>query len=118
MTTFLLLALAMNIFAVVQPPIEGEDCCSEDGCSGALPDRPELFPAALCCMSACGQNAEANPIPAVVVNERRNQNLPLPGIVSAVQSISYIQQTRFPSSPTRHIAGSSIRYLEHNAFLI
>jgi len=117
-TIFLLLALAVNAFSVVPPHAGGEGCGSEDCCAKARQDAPESTPAVLCCVINCEQNAETNSNPATVIRARQGQNLPPLAFASTYESVSYSQRAKFPSSPTRHIAGSSARYLEHNAFLI
>ncbi len=118
LTTFLLLALMANLFAVVPPHAGGEGGCSDDCCASARQNTPESSFAVLCCIINCEQNAETSPSPASAISAQQNQILPPLAFVCTVESISYIQQVQFPSSPTRHFAGSSTRYLEHNAFLI
>ncbi|MDQ3011554.1 MAG: hypothetical protein M3X11_12715 [Acidobacteriota bacterium] len=118
MTIFLLLALTANLLAVIPPHAGGEGGCSDDCCASAHQDMQESSPAVLCCILNCEQNAETSQTPAIAIGTQQNQNFPSPGFVCTAKSISNIQRARFPSSPTRHIAGSSTRYIENNTFLI
>jgi hypothetical protein len=118
LTTFLLLAVMANLFAIIPPHVDGEGGCSAECCASARQDAPESSWSALCCAVNCKQSAETSPAPAISVVAQQQQNLPPICFASAAETVSYIRQTRFPSSPTRHIAGSSTRYLENNAFLI
>ena len=118
LTTILLLALTANLFAVIPPHAGGEGGCSDDCCASARQNTPESSLAVICCVINCEQDAESSQTPASAVGVQQIQNLPSLDFVYTAESISYIQQTQFPSSPTRHIAGSSTRYLENNTFLI
>jgi hypothetical protein len=118
LTTFLLLALTVNLFAVIPPHAGGEGGCSEDCCAIARQGITESSLEVLCCVVNCEQNAETNSTPAIVIGAQQKQNLPPLNFAGTAESIGYIQQTQFPSSPTRHIAGSSTRYLDNSAFLI
>ncbi|MEO6724422.1 MAG: hypothetical protein ABIP14_03895 [Blastocatellia bacterium] len=118
MTIFLLLALAANLFAVIPPHAGGEGGCSDDCCASAHQDTQESSSAVLCCILNCEQNAETSQTPAIAIGAQQYQNLAPFSFVRTAKLIGYIQRMQFPSSPTRHIAGSSTRYLDNNAFLI
>ena len=118
LTTFLLLALAVNAFSVVPPHASGEGCGSEDCCVKARQEAPEATQAVLCCIINCEQNTETASTPTTSICARQDHNLPPLDFIRRYESISYLQRAKFPSSPTRNIAGSSTRYLEYNAFLI
>ncbi|MGH8106871.1 MAG: hypothetical protein ACREO2_11165 [Arenimonas sp.] len=118
LTTFLLLAVMANLFSVIPPHVDGAGGCSTDCCASARQDSSQLSWSALCCVVNCEQEAETNPAPSSSIVAQQKQNLPPICFVSAAEAVSYILQTQFPSSPTRHLAGCSARYLENNTFLI
>lgn len=118
LTTFLLLAVLASLFSVIPPHVDGEGGCSTDCCASARQDSAQSSWSAVCCVVNCEQEAETSPAPASSIAARQKQNLPPICFASAAETVSYIRQSRFPSSPTRHIAGSSTRFLENNTFLI
>jgi hypothetical protein len=120
LTILLLLAMTTNAFAVIPPHDQPAGGCSEECCAVAIQHEKtaESMSAALCCALSCQQNAEPN-LPQIFPAAPQKQE---PKSVSAswrlLKDSSYPQQIKFPASPTRHLTGSSNRYLENNTFLI
>jgi len=120
LTILLLLAMMANAFAIIPPHEEPASGCSEECCATAMQheETAESLSAALCCAINCQQNAEPHSPQILPAAPQKQEPKPVSAFWQPVKDCSYLQQIRFPSSPTRHLAGSSIRYLENSSFLI
>ncbi|MFY9610533.1 MAG: hypothetical protein WAU45_18225 [Blastocatellia bacterium] len=107
-----------NSVGAVSPQMDG-DRCVMSCCRKAQQPGRDVEPARLRCLVNCSQPAGTSPSPATGLTssqqKKANTNACL---VSRPETISYIQHTRFPKSPTRSISGCSNRYLEIGALLI
>lgn len=116
-TTFLLLLLlAGNTLLAVPPHPAGTGGCEMKCCEASHETGPAATIAGVCCMLECPPAAElapvsaANPTPPII-------GLPVPVSTNAYVSLVHLP-TRFPSAPTRHLHGSSSRYLDCCSFLL
>lgn len=116
MTFFLLLLLAGNTLLAVPPHPAGTDGCEMECCETAHQTGPVATIAGVCCILECPPAAELAPVSASKPVPPIN-GLPVP--VSTKAFVSLVQvQTRFPSTPTRYLNGSSSRYLDCCSFLL
>lgn len=120
LTIFILLAMAANVFAVIPVHTEAASGCSEGCCAAAMQHdaTPESVAAALCCALNCQQEAEQNSPTILLVTPQKPELKACTALRQITAVCQRLRQIRFPSSPTRHLAGSSARYLENSSFLI
>jgi hypothetical protein len=98
--------------------VDGEGGCSPDCCQSARENTSESFVSSLCCMLDCKQSSETNPTTTSVTGAPQKRNLLTIRFTFNQEDFSYLSQARFPSSPSRNIAGSTDRYLETSTLLI
>jgi hypothetical protein len=91
--------------------------CATGCCQQMRLKQPSSPGARLCCLLECPQPADANrPATRVAVRPAERQNAVLP--ISATATLLYLKQTKFPSTPTRFIRGSTDHFLLTGALLI
>ena len=116
-TILLLLLLAGNTLIAVPPHPAGTGGCEMECCETAHQTAPVATIAGACCMLECPPLAELLP-----VSNSSPAPPPVPGLLPTLQAISFVasisSQTNFPSAPTRHLHGSSSRYLDCCSFLL
>ena len=116
-TILLLLLLAGNTLAAMPPHPAGTGGCETECCETAHQTGPAATIAGVCCMLECPLSAELLP-----VSTTSPAPPPVPGLLPTLQAISFVasipSQTNFPSAPTRHLHGSSSRYLDCCSFLL
>ncbi len=120
LTILLLLTVMANAFAVIPPHDQPAGGCSEECCAAAMQheETAESMSAALCCAINCQQNAEPHSPQFLPAAPQKQEPKSVSASWQPLKDCSYPQQIRFPASPTRHLTGSTARYLENSAFLI
>ena len=119
LTMLVVLVLMANAVAAFTPGAgDGEQCmdacCAVAHCDATVP----LLMTAQCCTINSQQDAEPN-LPQGLPIAIQKQELKASSVIWPSQiNSSCLKQIRFPSSPTRHFAGSTSRYLENNTLLI
>ncbi|MEK7831791.1 MAG: hypothetical protein AAB401_11935 [Acidobacteriota bacterium] len=109
-----------NAFAVIPPHDEPAGGCSEGCCTVAMQheETAESLSAALCCAINCQQDAEPHSPQILPAAPQKQETKSVSASWRLLKDCFYPQQIKFPASPTRHLTGSSNRYLENNTFLI
>ncbi len=117
-TSFLLLLLlASHSLAAVPPHQAGTGGCETECCETAHQTGPAATIAGVCCILECPPSAELLPVSTISpAPSRVLELLPAYQAISVVTSIPSL--TNFPSAPTRHLHGSSSRYLDCCSFLL
>ena len=95
------------------------DRCVMSCCRVAPQARRDVTPARLRCLLDCNQPTGTSPglvTGLTTVLQKNTDTSECP--TRSPETLSYIQQIRFPKSPTRSMAGSSSRYLEIGNLLI
>ena len=119
LTIWIGLLVAANAFAAFAPNLIEREECSDACCAAAhCASTVELLPAALCCAINSQQDSEPNPTQSLPSTIQKQEVKASTGFGATQIVVSYLYQARFPSSPTRHLAGSSARYLENSSLLI
>ena len=118
LATIFLIVFTANSLAAITPHTDGEGGCSPDCCQSARENTSETFVSRLCCMLDCKQSSETNPTTTSVIGAPQKQNLFTVQFTFNQEDSSYLSHARFPSSPSRNIAGSTSRYLETSTLLI
>lgn len=118
-TLIFILTIVGNALAAFPPHSDGEGGCSTECCQTARQDGAGAVLSRLCCITECPQPAENSGSTTTTVILTLQQ----PGgfadcFLPTPEPASYIRQTRFPSSPTRSLHGSSTRYLDTGSLLI
>ncbi|MGH9832176.1 MAG: hypothetical protein ACREBD_36605 [Blastocatellia bacterium] len=113
-----LVTFAANSLAAITPHVDGEGGCSPDCCQSARGNTSETFVSSLCCMLDCKQSSETSPTTTSVAGAPQQRHLFTIRFNFNQEDSSYLSQARFPSSPSRNIAGSTDRYLETSVLLI
>ena len=116
-TILFLLALIGNSLAALPPHQPSTGGCDEACCETARLTGPAATIAGICCIVECPQPAETPPLTLDNPVPPSAQALPLTSL-SAPEFTAYLQQTNFPSAPTRYLHGSSSRYLDCCSFLL
>src|SRR5215472_7276985 len=115
--TFLLL-FAGNSISGTSPHFDGEGGCSMECCKAAHENGDQSLGPKLCCKVECKQPAGTQASPSAgEAYATRSVSLPTTSDASVVV-VHYLNQARFPDSPTRHISGSCRRFLETGTLLI
>ncbi|MBS1791057.1 MAG: hypothetical protein JST85_25320 [Acidobacteria bacterium] len=119
LTMLIVLLVAANAVAAFAPSVSEREecsdaCCVAEHCASTV----ELLPAALCCAINSQQDSEPNPAQSLPSAIQKQEIKTSTGIWASQIIVSYLHQTRFPSSPTRHLFGCSERYLENSSLLI
>ena len=109
---------AGNSLAAVSPHLEGDTGCTMDCCQKGQMPEPESTGSAICCKVDCEQPAGIPATPPNSSTTTPHDRVYDVRAVSMTETVFYFQRTRFPSSPTRNLAGSSNRFLEIGTFLI
>ena len=119
LTVWFLVATAGNSLAAVTPHLDGDAGCEMSCCQKPRQAGPESLPSKICCKLECEQPASI-PASTTAVATAPTQDQAPAGLwpVCVPEVAHYLQQVRFPHSPTRRINGSSTRFLETGAFLI
>src|SRR5437868_10029081 len=108
-----ILAVTGNSLAAVSPHLEGDAGCSMSCCRAAHEGGQQTLLSKICCKSNCKQPAGNQSAPSTnLFSEMRHKAFPAAQFTFASELALYIQQTRFPASPTRSLVGSSTRFLE------
>ena len=117
-TSFLLLLLlAGQTLAALPLHSAGTGGCEMECCETAHQTGPAATIAGVCCLLECPPSAELLPVSTTSPTPPPVSGLlPAPQAISLVTSIS--SRTNFPSAPTRHLHGSSSRYLDCCSFLL
>jgi len=118
LATIFLTVFTANSLAAITPHTDGEGGCSPDCCQSARDNIPESFVSSLCCMLDCKQSSETSPTTTSATGAPQKYDLLTLQFTFNQEDFSYISQARFPSSPSRNIAGSTSRYLETSTLLI
>ncbi len=118
LVTVFLVVFTANSLAAITPHTDGEGGCSPDCCQSARENTSETFVSSLCCMLDCKQSSETSPTTTLVAGAPKKHNPSTIQFTFNQEGFSYLSQTRFPSSPSRNIAGSTDRYLETSTLLI
>src|SRR5947199_4444366 len=114
-----ILAVAGNSLAAVSPHMEGEGGCSMTCCRAAHEGGQQTLLSRICCKFGCKQPAGNHSAPSTnLFSETRHKASPIAQFAFTPELALYIRQTRFPTSPTRSIVGSSTRFLETGSLLI
>ena len=114
-----LVATTGNSLAAVSPHLEGDAGCEMSCCHKAHQSGPQSLPAKFCCKLACEQPASVPGTTTTVATASIQDRAPADvWFVRLPEVAHYLEQARFPHSPTRCIEGSSSRFLETGAFLI
>jgi hypothetical protein len=116
--TIFLIIFAANSLAAITPHVDGEGGCSPDCCQSARENTSESFVSSLCCMLDCKQSSETNQTATRVAGAPPKDHLFTVHFTFNREDFSYLSRARFPSSPSRNIAGSTDRYLETSTLLI
>lgn len=108
-----------NALTGVTPHLDGEGGCSMSCCEDARQNGKTSAFSRLCCITDCGQPAGGtSSITAASVMGPKQKPGPVIFLVTEPETDTYVRQVRFPTSPTRNLAGSSDRFLESGALLI
>ncbi len=105
--------LLCNLLAVFPVEAESDEGCSTECCT-AVDGAVRPF-----CIIECRQSAEIPPPSTRLLAAAPSRIAHSPSwATSVLLQADYARQTRFPSSPTRAINGSSARYLDCGSLLI
>jgi hypothetical protein len=115
LSILLLLTLVGNALAAFPPHQAGAGGCEASCCETAHQSGPAAMISGICCIVECPQTAETAPV--IPANQNAQPALPSPFLFSSAFS-SYLPSACFPSAPTRHLHGSSSRYLDCCSFLL
>ncbi len=119
LTTLVALVLMANAVAAFSPGTGDGEQCTDACCAAAHCDAAvQLLMAAQCCTINPQQDAEPNLPQSLPIAVQKQELKAASAIWPTQANSSCLKQIRFPSSPTRHLAGSTSRYLENNSFLI
>ena len=114
-----LVASTGNSLAAVTPHLEGDAGCEMSCCHKAHQAGPQSLAAKICCTLGCEQPANIPASTTIAAATAIQDQAPADvWFVRRPDGAPYLQQARFPHSPTRCIDGSSSRFLETGAFLI
>jgi hypothetical protein len=82
-------------------------------CEAARKDDPVSLLARLCCKFDCNQPASTHGSSSAnsLTDGKQKPSLIVPSVFNC-ETVLYIQQIRFPNSPTRNLLGSSNLFLE------
>jgi|SRR5438270_6309167 len=117
--TLFLVVTTGNSLAAVSPHLEGDAGCAMSCCHQAHQAGPQSLPSKICCTLECEQPAGIPASATIAVNSSTQDRGPADvWFVRIPAAAHYLQQARFPHSPTRRLDGSSTRFLETGALLI
>jgi hypothetical protein len=118
-TTFFLVAVIGNLFIAIPPHTDGEGGCGADCCEAARSDGSQATISGVCCITECQQSAEILSLSLTLAGiSPQPINVFQASLLSISDQSSYLQNARFPDSPTRFLHGSSSRYLDTGSLLI
>jgi hypothetical protein len=120
---FFVASVGVNSLAAVNPHTPSDGGCSVACCEAARQRRPNSIASRLCCMVDCnqpGRTTSSSTATDLVASLKKHDAA---AHLRALHSLELetdltVRRFRFPSSPTRNIAGSSDRYLETGTLLI
>lgn len=119
LTSLVALVLMTNAVAAFTFAISGQEECTDACCAVAHCEAAsQMLPTVPCCAINSQQDSEPNPLQSLPIEIQKQELKTSSGAWQSQTASSCLLQTRFPSSPTRHLAGSSSRYLENSTFLI
>lgn len=109
----------VSVNAVGAAPHLEAQACAMKCCDKLRKLSDDNQPARLRCVTSCDEPVGANPtrISAPTLAPQKHAST-THGRIYRYRAVSYIERIKFPTSPTRFIAGSTDRYLEIGALLI
>lgn len=119
LTSWIVLVLAVNACLAFAPGVSDQEACSDACCAMVhCVTAAEPLLASQCCTINSQQDSEPNRLQSFAIGNQKQESKASSVVWTLQTSFSCLKPTRFPSSPTRHFAGSSSRYLENSTFLI
>src|SRR5262249_36476287 len=115
--TFLLL-FGGNSISGTSPHFDGEGGCSMECCKAAHENGDQSLGPKLCCKVECKRPAGTQDSSSTSLASATRSGSPPRALNGSLGVVHYLNQTRFPDSPTRHISGSCRRFLETGTLLI
>src|SRR5262245_48119617 len=113
-----LLSLAGHSICGTSSLFDGGGGCSMECCKAAHQNSDQSFGPKLCCKVDCKEPGGTQVSPSTgVASATRSVSVPTISDTS-LNAAHYLDQVRFPNSPTRHISGSCRRFLETCTLLI
>lgn len=111
-------SVGVNSLAGVNPHLEGDGGCSASCCRAAHKKGQESVASRFCCLFDCKQSGESQSSSPSQISGAQIRDLSAAYFVFKPEAGFSTGHAKFPNSPTRNIAGSSDRYLEHGSLLI
>jgi len=117
-TLIFILTVFGNALAAFPPHSDGEGGCSTECCQTARHEGADAVLSRLCCIVECPQPAENSGSTTTVILPPQPPGGFADCFLPSPEPASYVRQTRFPSSATRFLHGSTSRYLDTRSLLI
>ena len=112
-------SVGVNSLAAVNPHLEGDGGCSATCCRAAHKKGHESVASSFCCLFDCKQSGESQSSSTSQIAAAQKKDSSIAYFVFKPEELVLsVACARFPSSPTRNLAGSSDRYLENRSLLI
>jgi hypothetical protein len=111
-------SVGVNSLAGVNPHLDGDGGCSASCCRAAHKAGKESVVSRFCCLFDCKQSGESHSSSTSQIAAVQKKDLSATHDIFKPEAVLFSEHVRFPSSPTRNIAGSSDRYLETGSLLI